>query len=113
MEPQEQEEEATAQPTQAPTDPDETTAVAEEGTPPEQVPPELPPLTTEEGADLDGYQLTPADKLLDSVLGDHVHANDGRHLTGGVTDDRRWQSRWMRMVQISPTRYSVPKGTVG
>jgi hypothetical protein len=28
-------------------------------------------------------------------------------------DDRLWQSRWLRMVQISPTHYAVPKGKVG
>ena len=37
------------------------------------------------GADLPGYESTPADRLLDSVYGDHVHSNDGRHLDGGVS----------------------------
>ena len=77
-------------------------------------PPAPPPVTleTEEGADLQGFFPTPADLLLDSVYGDHVHSNDGTHLNGDILDDRLWQSLWKRMVQISPTRYSVPKGAV-
>jgi hypothetical protein len=101
--------------TQAPPAADDAaTTEAAGGELPAQPPPVAPdPINTEPGADHPAYQLTPADELLDSVLGDHVHSNDGRHLTGGVTDDCRWQTRWQRMVQISPTRYSVPKGTVG
>ena len=68
---------------------------------------------TEAGADLPGYEPTPADLLLDSIFGDHVHPNDGSQLDGGFSDDQKWQSRWRRMVQLSPTRYSVPKGKVG
>jgi hypothetical protein len=69
--------------------------------------------TIEAGADLPGYEPTPADVLLDAVYGDHVHPNDGRHLDGGIRDDLPWQSRWTRSVQLAPTRYSVPKGKVG
>ena len=36
-----------------------------------------------------------------------------RHLDGGIRDDQKWQSRWLRLVQIAPTRYTVPKGKVG
>lgn len=67
----------------------------------------------EEGADLPDYKSTPADLLLDSVYGDHVHPNDGRHLDGGYSDDLKWQSRWLRIVQLAPTRYAVPKGAAG
>ena len=76
--------------------------------------PAPPPVTleTEEGADLQGFLPTPADLLLDSIYGDHVHSNDGTHLNGDILDDRLWQSRWKRMVQILPTRYSVPRGAV-
>lgn len=69
--------------------------------------------TPDEGADLPGYVLSPADRLLDTLYGDHVHPNDGCHLAGGVDDDHHWRSRWKRLVQHSPTRYSVPKGRVG
>jgi hypothetical protein len=72
------------------------------------------PIVTEEGADLAGYTSTPADRLLDSVYGDHAHANAGTRLDGGVQGDRDWQLLWKRMVQISPDRYFVPtKGPVG
>jgi hypothetical protein len=60
-----------------------------------------------------GYEPTPADQLLASIYGDYVHSNDGCHLDGGVTDDHRWQWRWRRVVQHSPTRYSVPRGRIG
>jgi hypothetical protein len=69
--------------------------------------------TLEEGADLPGYESTPADQLLDSVYGDHPHNNDGRHLDGGIIDDQKWQSLWLRVTQLAPTRYAVPKGKVG
>ena len=65
------------------------------------------------GADLPGYTLTQADKLLDVVYGDHIHDNDGTHLDGGVADDGVWQARWRRLVQVHPNNYSVPKGRVG
>ena len=67
----------------------------------------------DEGADLEEYELTEADALLDSVYGDHAHSNDGRHLNGGIEDDTRWQARWIRMVQHVPQRYVVPRGKVG
>jgi hypothetical protein len=51
--------------------------------------------------------------MLDTVYGDHAHANDGRHLDGGYSDDHKWQSLWQRTVQLAPTRYAVPKGAVG
>ena len=70
-------------------------------------------VTCDEGADLPGYILTPADRLLDTVYGDHVHANDGCHLDGGVADDGMWQARWNRVLQHHPKNYSVPKGRVG
>ena len=74
-----------------------------------------PPLTVvpDVGADLPTYILTEADKLLDSIYGDHVHDNDGTHLDGGIATDRLWQRRWTRMRQLSTTRYIVPKGAVG
>ena len=78
--------------------------------------PEIPPVLVvipDVGADLPGYVPTAADLLLDSVLGDHVHDNDGTHLDGGIANDRFWQKRWMRIAQLATTRYQVPKGKVG
>ncbi len=57
--------------------------------------------------------LTPTDKLLVAVYGDHIRADDGSLLDGGITTDRTWQSHWRRMTQVTPTHYSVPKGAVG
>jgi hypothetical protein len=64
-------------------------------------------------ADRPGYVLTPADILLDNVFGDHVHANDGTHLSGGVNDDTTWQKYWKSLVAFSPARYDAPKGRTG
>ena len=38
----------------------------------------------DEGADLADAVPSPTDALLDGVYGDHPHANDGRHLDGGI-----------------------------
>ena len=65
------------------------------------------------GADLPGYRITEADCRLDGIYGDHVHANDGTHLDGGIQDDETWQRRWKRVVQTNPKHYSLPKGKVG
>jgi hypothetical protein len=70
-------------------------------------------IITEAHADLPGYEQTRCNALLDSVYGDHVHANDGTHMKGGFQDDGVWQQYWKRMVQITPRRYMVPKGKVG
>ena len=70
-------------------------------------------LPSEDGADLPGYVVTQADRLLDGVYGDHVHDNDGTHLSGGIVADKAWQVRWKRMVQLDQRHYSVPQGRVG
>jgi hypothetical protein len=74
---------------------------------------ERPVLRKEPGADGPGFEPGPADKLLDTVYGDWPHANDGRHLDGGVEGDATWQRRWRRIVDLPTTHYSVPKGKVG
>jgi len=71
------------------------------------------PIVTEEGADLPGYTSTEADRLLDTVYGDHPHANDGRHMDGGISDDAAFQRRWKRVAQLPTSHYKVPKGPVG
>ncbi|KAI2506100.1 hypothetical protein MHU86_8331 [Fragilaria crotonensis] len=72
-----------------------------------------PAVTPDAGADLPGYFVTAADRLLDSAYGDHVHDNAGTHLHGGFSDDALWQRRWRRMAQIATTRYQAPAGRVG
>ena len=72
-----------------------------------------PAITPDAGADLPSYNVTAADRLLDSAYGDHVHDNDGTHLQGGFSDDALWQRRWRRMAQIATTRYQAPAGRVG
>ncbi|KAI2507266.1 hypothetical protein MHU86_7102 [Fragilaria crotonensis] len=69
-----------------------------------------PAVTPDAGADLPGYFVTAADRLLDSAYGDHVHDNDGTHLHGDFSDDALWQRRWRRMAQIATTRYQAPAG---
>ena len=49
-----------------------------------------PQITTEEGSDLPGHTLTECDHKLRTVYGDHIHRNDGKHLTGGIADDALW-----------------------
>jgi hypothetical protein len=72
-----------------------------------------PAVTPDAGADLPGYSVTAADRLLDAAFGDHVHDNDGTHLHGGFSDDALWQRRWRRMAQLATTRYQAPAGRVG
>ena len=51
--------------------------------------------------------------LLHSVYSDHVHDNDGTHLSGEIDDDATWQHYWLRMVQLPSTRYQAPPGKIG
>ena len=62
------------------------------------------------GADLPGYRIIEADCCLDGIYGDHVHANDGTHLDGGIKDDATWQRSWKRVVQTNPKNCLIPKG---
>jgi len=68
-----------------------------------------PPPRGAEGED----GLTPVDKLLVTVYGDHICADNGSLLDGGIATVRTWQSHWRRMTQVTPTHYSFPKGVVG
>lgn len=68
------------------------------------------PVITKPGADLPGNQPTLADQHLASVLGNHLHANNGCHLDGGIPDDRFWQYHWRRSSQLPLSPYDVPKG---
>eukprot|EP00957_Ditylum_brightwellii_P099808 7603562-Ditylum_brightwellii.AAC.1 len=48
----------------------------------------------EDGTNLPGFVLTPADKKLRGVYRDTIHWNDGCHLDGRITDDAAWHARW-------------------
>ena len=72
-----------------------------------------PQISTEAGADLQGHRLTQCDHKLRSVYGDHVHRNDGTHLTGGIADDALWHTRWHRISNLTPRFYDAPKGKAG
>ena len=68
----------------------------------------------EQQADSADYVVTEADRRLDRVYGDHPHSNAGKHLSGGILErDKLWQARWLEVMQLSMTPYSVPKGRVG
>jgi len=42
--------------------------------------------------DLPSTPITDADQLLDTVYGDHIHANPGSHLSGDISNDPEWQT---------------------
>jgi hypothetical protein len=96
-----------------PVDPAPQQEPPDAGQPADEDPPPTISVTPDPGADLPGYETSRADRLLDTVYGDHPHANDGCHLDGSIPSDRSWQRRWKRIAQISPTHYDVPKGKVG
>ena len=48
--------------------------------------------------DLARQVLHPCDNQLIGVYGDSIHRNDGRHLDGGIADDKVWQGRYDRVV---------------
>ena len=39
--------------------------------------------------------------------------NDGTHLTGVISDDALWQTRWRRISNHTPRFYDAPKGKAG
>ena len=63
--------------------------------------------------DLAGQQSTEADLKLMEVYGDSTHRNDGRHLHGGIEEDKLWQRRYDRVVANSHKLYLPPQGKVG
>ena len=64
------------------------------------IPPLPPTFTPDIGADLPTYVPTEADNLLRNAYGDHVHDNDGTHLSADIVDDPLWQHLWLRIVQL-------------
>ena len=57
--------------------------------------------------------LTDADRLLDLVLGDHVHANPSTHLSGDISNDLEWQTFLSHLIVYPSQQYDLPKGSVG
>jgi hypothetical protein len=68
---------------------------------------------SKQNGDLPDYILTDADRMMDGVYGDHIHQNDGSHLTGGVSDDIDWQGYWRRLIVFPSKAYDVPSGAAG
>jgi hypothetical protein len=56
--------------------------------------------------------FTGADRKLHGVFGDTIHHNDGRHLDGGIGEDkdRKWQRLHERVVAARLPLYSLPNG---
>jgi len=56
--------------------------------------------------------FTGVDQKLHSVFGDTIHHNDGRHLDGGIGEDkdRKWQRLHERVVAALLPLYSLTNG---
>jgi hypothetical protein len=67
----------------------------------------------DEDKHLPAYALTATDIKMDAVYGNHVHSNDGTHLTGGIIDNYVWQDYWRRLTVFPETFYNIPKGPTG
>ena len=63
-----------------------------------------------EKGDLPGYIVSPENRKLDEVYGDHIHENIGTHLTGGISTDKQWQRYLKRLLPLPPSHYHVPRG---
>jgi len=63
--------------------------------------------------DLPGAVISEVDRKMDEVYGDHVHQNPGTHLDGGISDDKKWQEYWSRLVVYPTQTYDSPSGSVG
>ena len=66
-----------------------------------------------QASDLPGAIISPANRRLDAVYGDHVHDNPGEHLDGGIEDDGVWQDFYRRLITMPNKQYNVPKRAVG
>ena len=56
------------------------------------------------------HQFTDADRKLQSVYGDTVHANDGSHLHGGIdwNENLKMQQLHHRVASVNQSLYSLP-----
>ncbi len=61
--------------------------------------------TPEPDADLPGFVDTESHQTIRQVFGDHIHDNDGTHLTGGLPEevDKKWQD-WYKSLIATPSR---------
>ncbi len=67
-----------------------------------------------EGEEDLGRQVLHAwDNQLVAVYGDSIHRNDGRHLDGGVANEKVWQRRYDWVVAHPHPMYNLPKGGLG
>ena len=48
-----------------------------------------------------------------TVLGDHIHKNNGSHLTEGVQDDLEWQGYWAHLTNNKLALFEFPEGKIG
>ena len=53
------------------------------------------------------------DRKMRLVYGDHVHRNDGTHLTRGVAGDALWQTQWRQIINLMPRFYNATNVKVG
>ena len=67
----------------------------------------------EKEGDLLGQMLYSADRRLQTVYGDTIHRNDGRHLHGGVDNNHVMMALYDRVVSHPHPMYSPPKGKMG
>jgi len=59
-------------------------------------------------SDLSGATISPANRRLDAVYGDHVHDNPGEHIDGVIEDDGVWQDFYRRLITMPNKQYKVP-----
>ena len=78
-----------------------------------EVDPGPPPISTEDVANLPGHTLTACEQKLCLVYGDHIHRNNGTHLTGGIADNALWQTICHRISNLIPMLYDAPNVKAG
>ncbi len=66
--------------------------------------------TVDEDGDLPGYIATDMDLWLDTLYGGHLCQNPGEHLSGGIADDKVWQTRMGKLMPYHSRLYSLPRG---
>ena len=69
--------------------------------------------STEEGANLMGFNPSQAHTILVDVYVDHICHNYGTHLDWGITYNYLWQSCWRRLSNHLSRWYATPPGAVG
>ena len=72
-----------------------------------------PRVTTEERADLPGHTLTACNQKMRLFYKDHVQSNNGTHLTGGISNNTLWQTRWRKISNLTLRFYDATKVKAG